>query len=265
MPKRRQMQPSLKLLAALAGLLAVTGPGTGPARAAGEEAKLPEIRFSFDGLFGHFDRASAQRGFQVYKEVCSTCHSMHLLSYRNLGELGLSEAEVRAIAATVQIQDGPNDEGQMFERPGRPSDGFRSPFPNEKAARAANNNAYPPDLSVIVKAREGGADYIHALLTGYEDPPAGVTVMEGMHYNKYFPGHQISMAQPLSSEGQVEYTDGTKPTVEQMVQDVSQFLAWASEPELEQRKALGVKMVLFLTVLGGLAYAVKRRIWSDVH
>jgi ubiquinol-cytochrome c reductase cytochrome c1 subunit len=235
-----------------------------PARAAGEE-HVPDTHFSFDGLFGHFDRASAQRGFQIYKEVCSNCHSMHLMSYRNLRELGLSDAEVRGIAATVQVQDGPNDEGQMFERPGRPSDRFRSPFPNERAARAANNGALPPDLSVIVKAREGGADYIHALLTGYEDPPAGVTLMEGMNYNKYFPGHQIAMAPPLTSEGQVEFHDGTKATVDQMARDVSQFLAWAAEPELEQRKAMGVKIILFLGILAGLAYSVKRKVWADVH
>ena len=264
MPKGTSMTSTLKALAVAAGLVAGAGLAA-PAQAAGGAEHYPEVHFSFDGLFGHFDRASAQRGFQVYKEVCSNCHSMHLLSYRNLRELGLSDAEVRAIAATVQMQDGPNDEGQMFERPGRPSDRFRSPFANEKAARAANNGALPPDLSVITKAREGGAEYIHALLTGYEDPPAGVTLMPGMNYNKYFAGHQIGMAQPLSSEGQVEYTDGTKPTVEQMVKDVSQFLTWAAEPELEQRKAMGVKLVLFLTVLGGLAYAVKRKVWADVH
>ncbi|MFC7473201.1 cytochrome c1 [Dankookia sp. GCM10030260] len=256
--------PGLRALALAAGLAAGAGFGT-PAQAAGEAMKLPEVRFSFDGIFGHYDRASAQRGFQVYKEVCANCHSMHLLSYRNLRDLGLSDAEVRAIAATVQVQDGPNDEGQMFERAGRASDRFRSPFPNDNAARAANNGALPPDLSLITKAREGGAAYIHALLTGYEDPPAGVTLMPGMNYNKWFPGHQIGMAQPLSSEGQVEYTDGTKPTVEQMVRDVSQFLTWAAEPELEERKAMGVKMVLFFTILGGLAYAVKRKIWADVH
>ncbi|WP_456306500.1 cytochrome c1 [Paracraurococcus ruber] len=255
----------LKAVAVAAGLLAGAGLAAPDARAAGEAIHLPDTRFSFEGIFGHFDRASAQRGFQVYKEVCSNCHSMRLLSYRNLRDLGLSDAEVRAIAASYQVQDGPNDEGQMFERPARPSDRFRSPFANEKAARAANNGALPPDLSVIVKAREGGADYIHALLMGYEDPPAGMTLMPGMNYNKYFAGHQIAMAAPLSSEGQVEYADGTKATVDQMVTDVATFLAWAAEPELEQRKALGVKMVIFFTVLGGLAYAVKRKIWADVH
>jgi ubiquinol-cytochrome c reductase cytochrome c1 subunit len=253
--------PSLKALVLGLGLIA----GATPALAAGGAIEVPNTRFSFDGLFGHFDRASAQRGFQVYKEVCSSCHSMHLLSYRNLRQLGLSETEVAGIAATVQVMDGPNDEGQMVERPGRASDRFKSPFPNEQAARAANNGALPPDLSVITKAREGGADYIHALLVGYEDPPAGMQIANGMYYNKYFVGHQIAMPAPLNSEGQVEYHDGTKATVDQMVTDVTQFLTWAAEPELEERKALGVKIVLFLTVLGGLAYAVKRKVWADVH
>jgi ubiquinol-cytochrome c reductase cytochrome c1 subunit len=244
------------------GLLLVGG---APALAAGEALHPPDTKFSFDGLFGTFDRASAQRGFQVYKEVCSNCHSMRQHSYRNLRELGLSDAEVRAIAATVQVNDGPNDEGQMFERPGRPSDRFRSPFTNEKAARAANNGALPPDLSVIVKAREGGADYIHALLTGYSDPPEDVQLMDGMNYNKYFAGRQIAMAPPLAGEGQVEFKDGTTATVEQMSRDVTTFLAWAAEPELESRKQMGVRIILFLTILGGLTYAVKRKIWSDVH
>jgi ubiquinol-cytochrome c reductase cytochrome c1 subunit len=263
MPKGSNMKVSLKALAVALGLAAGAALAPAPAQAAGEAIQIPDVRFSFDGIFGHFDRASAQRGFQVYKEVCANCHGMHLLSYRNLQEIGLSDAEVRAIAATVQMQDGPNDEGQMFERPGRPSDRFRSPFSNEKAARAANNGAYPPDLSVIAKARQGGADYLYALLTGYEDPPADVTLMEGMHYNKYFAGHQIAMAAPLN-EDQVEFHDGTKATVEQMARDVSQFLAWAAEPEMEQRKSMGVKIVLFLTILGGLAYAVKRKVWADV-
>jgi ubiquinol-cytochrome c reductase cytochrome c1 subunit len=252
-----------RLRAALvAGGLLLAG---GDALAAGEALHPPDTKFSFDGLFGSFDRASAQRGFQVYKEVCSNCHSMRLIYYRNLRELGLSDAEVRAIAATVQVADGPNDEGQMFERPGRPSDRFRSPFTNEKAARAANNGAYPPDLSVITKAREGGADYIHALLTGYSDPPEDFHLMEGMNYNKYFAGRQIAMAPPLAGEGQVEFKDGTTATVEQMSRDVTTFLAWAAEPELETRKQMGVRIILFLTILGGLVYAVKRKVWSDVH
>lgn len=246
-----------------AGLLAGAG-AAAPALAAGEAIHVPDTRFSFDGLFGTYDRAAAQRGFQVYKEVCSACHAMKQLSYRNLRELGLSDAEVRSIAATFTVTDGPNDEGAMFERPGRPSDRFRRPFANEQAARAANNGAYPPDLSVITKAREGGADYIYALLTGYSDPPAGMTMMAGMNYNKHFPGHQIAMAQPIQAD-QVSFHDGTKATVEQLAHDVATFLAWAAEPELEERKRLGVKLILFLTILGGLAYAVKRKIWADVH
>lgn len=241
----------------------IAGIGFAPAHAA-EEIHIPDTKFSFDGLFGSLDKASAQRGFQVYKEICSNCHSMRLLSYRNLRSLGLSEDEVRGIAETITVMDGPNDEGEMFERPGRTSDPFRRPFANEKAARAANNGALPPDFSVISKAREGGADYLYALLMGYEDPPQGMVMGDGMNYNKYFPGHQIAMAKPLNAD-QVEYADKTPATEEQMAKDVSTFLAWAAEPELEQRKAMGVRVVLFLTVLGGLAYAVKRKVWADLH
>ena len=234
------------------------------AQAAGEAMHYPEVHFSFDGLFGHFDRASAQRGFQVYKEVCSACHAMRLLSYRNLTQIGLSAAQVQAIAASVEVQDGPNDEGQMFTRPGRASDRFHSPFANDAAARAANNGALPPDLSVIVKAREGGAPYIHALLTGFSDAPAGFNLGQGMNYNRYFPGHQIAMAPPLN-EGQVTFADHTPATVEQMAHDVSTFLAFAAEPMLEERRQMGVKILIFLAVLGVLAYGVKRKVWSDLH
>lgn len=248
----------LKALSVAASLFVAS-----PVMAAGEAPAIPDTRFSFDGLFGTFDRASAQRGFQVYKEVCSACHSMRLLSYRNLLDIGLSETEVRAIAASFQVTDGPNDEGAMFERPARLSDRFRRPFANDQAARAANNGALPPDLSVMAKARAGGADYIHALLTGYRDPPEGVTVMEGMHYNEYYPGHQIAMPSVLN-DGQIEFADRTNASVDQMARDVSTFLAWAAEPELERRKQIGVKILIFLAILGGLAYATKRRIWADV-
>jgi len=263
MPFRTLPMHGLKAAAVAAllslGLLAAPG-----ARAQEHgEIKIPDTKYSFDGIFGTYDRGELQRGFQVYKEVCAACHSMQLLSYRNLRDIGLSDAEVRAVAQSYQIQDGPNDNGEMFERPGRPSDRFRRPFPNDAAARAANNGALPPDLSVIAKARVGGADYLHALLTGYEDPPpAGVTVMEGMHYNKYFPGHQIAMPAPLNSDGQVQYGDGTKATVDQMSRDVAAFLTWAAEPELETRRAMGVRIILFLVILGGLTYAVKRKIWA---
>jgi ubiquinol-cytochrome c reductase cytochrome c1 subunit len=234
-----------------------------PARAAGEAIPIPDTRFSFDGLFGTFDRGSVQRGFQVYKEVCSNCHSMRLLSYRNLLEIGLTEEQARNIAAQFQVTDGPNDQGEMFERPARLSDRFRRPFPNDNAARAANNGALPPDLSVMVKARPNGADYVHALLTGYADPPEGFTMQDGMNYNKYFPGHQIAMPNILNP-GQVEFADGTEASVDNMSRDVTAFLAWAAEPELEQRRRMGIRMIIFLVVLGGLTYAVKRKIWADV-
>ena len=234
-----------------------------PARAAGEAPTFPDTRFTFDGLFGTFDRGQLQRGFQVYKEVCSACHAMRQLSYRNLLEIGLTEAQVRNIAAQFQVVDGPNDNGEMFERPARLSDRFRRPFPNEQAARSANNGAYPPDLSVMVKARHNGADYLHALLTGYQDPPAGFQLMDGMNYNRYFPGYQIAMPNVLNP-GQLEFADGTEASVSNMARDVTAFLAWAAEPELEQRKRMGVRIILFLIVLGGLTYAVKRKIWADV-
>jgi ubiquinol-cytochrome c reductase cytochrome c1 subunit len=247
-------------LAAVAVALAVAV----PAQAAGPSVAIPSQTWSFGGLFGTFDRASAQRGFLVYKQVCASCHAMKQLAYRNLEGIGLSEEEIRAIAAEVMIVDGPNDDGEMFERPGRPSDRFRSPFPNPQAARAANNGAYPPDLSLIVKARPNGANYLYALLTGYrESPPPGVEPMEGMHYNEYFPGHWIAMAQPLWPD-MVDYPDGTPATIEQMARDVTTFLAWAAEPELEQRRAMGVRVILFLIVLAGLTYGVKRKIWADL-
>lgn len=234
-----------------------------PARAAGEAPTFPDTRFTFDGLFGTFDRGQLQRGFQVYKEVCSACHAMRQLSYRNLLEIGLTEAQVRNIAAQFQVVDGPNDNGEMFERPARLSDRFRRPFPNEQAARSANNGAYPPDLSVMVKARHNGADYLYALLNGYQDPPAGFQLMDGMNYNRYFPGYQIAMPNVLNP-GQLDFADGTEASVSNMARDVTAFLAWAAEPELEQRKRMGVRIILFLIVLGGLTYAVKRKIWADV-
>lgn len=234
-----------------------------PARAAGEAIVIPDAGFSFAGIFGTFDRGAAQRGLQVYNEVCAACHGLYHLSYRNLEEIGLSGDQIRAIAGAVEVRDGPNDVGEMFDRAARPSDRFRRPFANERAARAANNGAYPPDLSVIAKARPNGPNYLHALLTGYVDPPAGVTVAEGMYYNAYFPGHQIAMPAILNPD-QVQYADGTAASVDQMARDVSTFLAWAAEPETERRRGMGVKMILFLIVLGGLTYAVKRKVWANV-
>ncbi len=234
------------------------------ALAAGKAEPPPSVEWSFNGLFGAFDRAAQQRGFQVFVEVCASCHSLSLLHYRNLADIGFSEARIKEIVAEVEVADGPDAEGEMFERPGRASDRFVAPFPNENAARAANNGAYPPDLSLMTKARLGGADYLHALLIGYVDPPDGVEMQEGMTYNTYFPGHQIAMPAPLDDDT-VEYADGTKATVAQMAKDVTIFLAWAAEPELEERKRMGVQIVLFLILLTGMLYAVKRKYWTGVH
>lgn len=249
-------------VAALAGAVLVAA---GPSVWAAGEAEHPrDGHFHFAGIFGTFDRAAAQRGFQVYKEVCSNCHSMHLLSYRNLLELGLSEPEVRGIAATVEVTDGPNDEGAMFQRPARLSDRFRRPFANDAAARAANNGALPPDLSVMIKARHDGANYVYSLLTGYgHEPPPGMTIGDGMNYNPYFPGGQIAMGQVLNDD-QLEYADGTNATADQMARDVTTFLAWAAEPELEARRRMGIRVLIFLAIAGVLAYLVKKKIWADL-
>ncbi len=242
---------------------AFASPMVAPASAQ-EHPAVPDTKWSFDGPFGSFDYASAQRGFQVYKEVCSNCHSMKLLSYRDLRGIGLDDADVKALAASVTVPGGTNDQGEAFERPALPSDRFKMPFANDKAARAANGGALPPDQSLIIKARANGPDYVHALLNGYEEAPAGTKVPDGQYYNEYFPGHFLAMPQPLH-DGQVEYADGTKATVEQMSRDVVQFLTWASEPSMQQRKQLGIKAVLFLALLTGLTYTVKRKVWKDVH
>ena len=222
--------------------------------------------WSFKGLFGTFDRASLQRGYQVYQEVCSACHSVQQLSYRNLLEEGgpeFSEEEVRAIAAQFEVIDGPNSEGEMFTRPGRLSDNFVKPFPNVESATAANGGAYPPDMSVLVKARKNGADYIYSLLLGYEDAPAEYVLDDGVYYNKYMSGHKIKMAKPLS-EGAVEYSDSTQATETQMAKDVVTFLAWAAEPHLEARHKTGVKTILYLIILLMLVYLSKQKVWSRV-
>ncbi|MDA1089930.1 MAG: cytochrome c1 [Proteobacteria bacterium] len=230
-----------------------------------EGVKLPERDWSFNGMFGTFDRGSQQRGFQVYKEVCASCHSLRLLAYRNLAGIGMSADQIKAVAAEFEVTDGPNAEGAMYTRPARPSDRFAAPFANDNAARTANNGALPPDLSLMAKARKGGADYLHALLTGYKEaPPEGVTLSEGMQYNTYFAGNQIAMAAPFADSA-VEYADGTKATKDQIATDISTFLAWAAEPELEERKRLGIKVLLFLIVLTAMLYAVKRQVWKDLH
>ncbi len=226
---------------------------------------VPARDWSFDGMFGTYDRASAQRGLQIFTQNCGGCHSLDLLSYRNLAALGYDENEVKAIAAQYQVADGPDEFGDMFQRPALPSDRFVAPFPNEALARLANNGALPPDLSLIAKARPGRADYLAALLTGYVDPPPdGVELMPGMSYNEYFPGNQIAMPQLLYDDG-IAYDDGTAATAEQQALDITTFLMWAAEPHMEARKQMGVKVLLFLIVFAGLMYAVKRKVWADLH
>ena len=233
---------------------------------AGEEAKPIKVDWSFKGITGKFDRASLQRGFQVYKEVCSSCHSMQYLSYRNLGQPGgpeFTEQEVKAIAASVEITDGPDDQGEMFTRPGRPADKFKNPYPNVKASIAANVGAYPPVMSVLVKARPEGSNYIYSVLVGYEDPPEGITLDDGVYYNKYMIGNKIKMSSPLSDDI-VEYSDGTQASVDQMAKDVTTFLTWAAEPELEERHRTGVKVIIYLILLTTLVYLSMKKIWSRV-
>ncbi|AWN39328.1 cytochrome c1 [Methylobacterium durans] len=273
------------LFAALLGASALPALGA-------EAPQPPREKWSYAGVFGRFDQAQLQRGFQVYKEVCAACHSMKLVAFRNLsqeGGPGYSAAQVKALAATYQVKDGPNDSGEMFERPGRPADTFPPPFPNDQAAAAANGGKAPPDFSVLAKARtyergfpwfisdalpffgysEQGVDYIHALLNGYEDPPEGKEVPAGTYYNEYYPGHLIAMPKPIS-DGQVTYpkNDAGEPvvpeTVDQYSKDVAAFMAWAAEPHMMARKALGFRVILFLILLSGLLYYVKKRVWADV-
>ncbi len=234
---------------------------------AAEKVEYLKTDWSFKGLFGKFDRGALQRGYQVYTEVCSSCHSMKYLSYRNLSEKGgpeFSEQQVKAIAASFEVKDGPNADGEMFTRPGKPSDKFVMPYDNVKAAQAANGGAYPPDMSVLVKARGGGVDYIYSLLLGYEDPPMGFVLDEGVYYNKFMYGNKIKMSSPLS-EGIVEYSDGTEATIKQMSKDVTTFLMWAAEPHLESRHRMGFKAIIYLIILTILVYFSMKRIWSRIE
>ncbi|MBI3677292.1 MAG: cytochrome c1 [Proteobacteria bacterium] len=242
-----------------------------------DDTNLPpkDVSFSFEGPFGHYDRAALQRGFQVYKEVCSACHSLNRVAFHTLDESGgpeFSEAEMKAIAAGYQIDADPNEQGDIFDakgnrlkRAGTPSDYFPGPFANENAARAANNGALPPDLSLIVKERAGGAHYVYSILTGFgQKPPADVKMQTGMYYNPYFPGRQIAMPPPLT-DNQVTFNDGTKATVDQEAHDVATFLSWTSEPKMEERKHLGFDVMIFLLALSGLLYLSYRRVWKDAH
>ena len=227
-------------------------------------AKKPlQLVWPFEGIFGTFDRQAAQRGAQVYLEVCSTCHSNHNLYYRNLKDIGFSEAEIKQLAQKYTVKDGPNAEGEMFDRPALPSDRFVSPYQNEEAARAANNGAYPVDLSLIIKARQDGPNYVFSLLSGYQEAPANVKLMPSLYYNPYFEGGQIAMPPPLT-EGQVTFSDGTSATVEQMAKDVVVFLQWAAEPEMEHRKSMGLKVMIFLLVFTVFFYMAKKKIWKNI-
>ncbi len=232
-----------------------------------QTAKPMNPGWSFKGFFGTFDRASLQRGYQVYTEVCASCHSMKHLSYRNLSQPGgpeFSEDQVKIIASQFEVRDGPNDDGEMFDRPARPSDTFVSPYSNDKESAAANGGAYPPDMSVLVKARKGGADYIYSLLLGYEEPPEGISLDDGVYYNKYMAGNKIKMSNPLS-EGIVEYSDGTQATEEQMAKDVTTFLSWAAEPHLEERHKIGFRAIVYLIIITILVYFSMKKIWSRVE
>jgi ubiquinol-cytochrome c reductase cytochrome c1 subunit len=231
--------------------------------------KPREARFQHDGpmgmgVFGTFDRAQLQRGYQVYKQVCSACHGLRLIAFRNLEDIGFSPAEVRALAREAQVPTIDSRTGEATTRPGLPSDRLPSPFPNATAARAANNNAYPPDLSLIVKARANGQDYLYSLLTGYDRPvPAGHEVPAGLTYNPYFHSVNIAMVRPLM-DGQLDYADGTKATTDQMARDVTAFLRWAAEPELETRRQTGVATIIFLAILSVLAFLTYRKVWAGV-
>ncbi len=249
-----------------------------------EQEHPPRQKWSFSGPLGKFDRAQLQRGFKVFREVCQNCHSLSYVAFRNLADPGgpeFTRPQASAVAAEYKIKDGPNDQGEMFERPGRLADRFPPPFPNDAAARASNNGAVPPDLSLMAKARtyergfprflldiftqfqEQGTDYIAGLLNGYEDPPQGTTLPPGMQYNKYFPGHAIAMPKPLN-DGAVEYTDGTPATLDQYAKDVAAFLAWTAEPHMEARKRIGLQVILFLIAFATLLYFVKKKVWAGV-
>ena len=279
---------SLGMIAAtLMGAALVAAPAFAEEGSSHEQMKPPRLSWSFAGFFGKYDQAQLQRGFKVFREVCTNCHSAEKLAFRNLTEPGgpeFSEAQAKTLAESFKVKDGPNDAGDMFERPGRLSDYWPSPFPNENAARSANGGGLPPDMSVLAKARsykrgfpwfvldglpglmyqEHGADYIAALLQAYkDDPPHGVKLDAGQYWNDYMPGNRIAMPKPIS-DGQVDYSDGTPATLENYSKDVSAFLMWMAEPKLDVRKKTGFRVLAFMAILAGLLYASKKRLWSNV-
>ncbi len=232
-----------------------------------EKPKFLETDWTFKGLFGKYDRGALQRGYQVYTEVCAACHSMQYLSYRNLAEPGgpeFTEEEAKFIAASFEVLDGPNSDGEMFTRPAKLSDKFVMPYENVEASKAANGGAYPPDMSVLAKARKGGADYIYSLLLGYDEPPADIKLDDGVYYNKFMYGNKIKMSAPLS-DGLVEYNDGTEATKEQMAKDITTFLMWSAEPHLETRHKTGFRVIVYLIILSVLVYLTMKKIWSRVE
>ena len=232
-----------------------------------EKPKFLETDWTFKGLFGKYDRGALQRGYQVYTEVCAACHSMQYLSYRNLAEPGgpeFTEEEAKFIAASFEVLDGPNSDGEMFTRPAKLSDKFVMPYENVEASKAANGGAYPPDMSVLAKARKGGADYIYSLLLGYDEPPADIKLDDGVYYNKFMYGNKIKMSAPLS-DGLVEYNDGTDATKEQMAKDITTFLMWSAEPHLETRHKTGFRVIVYLIILSVLVYLTMKKIWSRVE
>ncbi|OUV53206.1 MAG: cytochrome c1 [Rickettsiales bacterium TMED127] len=231
---------------------------------ADSDYKLVKENWPFDGFFGRFDYSSIQRGLQVYREVCAGCHGLKYVSYRDLSTIGYDDEEIKSIASEYEIIDGPNDEGEMFERFAKPSDKFVGPYENDQVARLSNNGAYPPDLSLITKARKGGANYIYNLLNGYKEPPKNYEIGDGMYYNLVYPGNQIAMPTPIYDDS-VEYSDGTVASQDQIIRDVTSFLVWAAEPELEKRKSLGIKVLSFLILITLMLLAVKRKIWKDIE
>ena len=278
-------EPMVSTVIALAVAGALFAASAQSARAEEHPEAPPSQKWSFAGPFGKFDRGALQRGYKVYKEVCSTCHSMNLMSFRNLadpGGPGFSTAQAAAVAADYKVKDGPNDAGEMFERPGRLADKFPAPFPNEQAARASNGGALPPDLSLIAKARsydrgfpkfifdfftqfqEQGPNYVYALLHGYVDPPKDFKLPEGSYYNVFFPGHAIKMPKPISDD-QVTYDDGSPQKLDQYARDVATFLMWAAEPHLEERKRMGLQVMIFLIIFAGLLYFTKKKVWAAAH
>ena len=249
-----------KIILAAAAALLLAAPA---ALDAAEHSAPPTEQWSFNGVLGKFDRQQLQRGFQVYKDVCAACHSLQYVSFRNFEALGYSEEQIKALAAQYEVDDGPDENGEMFKRKAKAADRLPKPFANDVLARLANGGVLPPDLSLMTKARVGGPDYVYHLLMGYEDPPAGVQMMDGLSYNKYFAGNQIAMSKQVQ-DGLVTYADGAPNTAADIARDVTAFLHWAAEPQLDARHSTGVRVLLYALLFTVLAYFYKRRLWAKI-